>query len=123
MCEWGNDVELRVPISAKKSYTGKFRWDNKAIDSCLADIVQALNGAGIYTEECCCGHGKSDGYLALHDGRVFLIPKDGILYWQRPDDRVSTVELENSNLKLQLTKLKEKKKSQLPDEPLDTLPK
>ena len=117
MCEWGTEIELRVPISARKSYTGKFRWDTKKIDSCLADIVQVLNDAGIYTAECCCGHGNCDGYLALHDGRVFLIPQDGILYWQRPDDRLSTVELENSKLKLQLAKLKEaNNKPQLPTE-------
>lgn len=97
MCEWGNEVELRVPISARRSYTGKFRWDTKGIDSCLADIVRVLNDAGIYTDECCCGHGKSDGYLALHDGRVFLIPENGLLYWQRPSE--------------------EAEKPQLPDEP------
>ena len=69
MCEWGTNVNLIVPIPAHLSYTGKFRWDEKAVDSCIADIVQALNDAGIYTANCCCGHGECDGVITLHDGR------------------------------------------------------
>jgi len=75
MCEWGNDVILLVPIPANLSYTGKFRWDYKGIDSCIAPIVKALNDAGIYTASCCCGHGKADGIILLHDGRTIIIQK------------------------------------------------
>lgn len=73
MCKWGTDTILRVPIHADDSYTGEFRWDNKPVDSCIADIVQALNDAGIYTRGCCCGHGKEDGFIGLHDGRLLTI--------------------------------------------------
>ena len=73
MCEWGNDVILRVKMSAKKSYTGKERWDTKGIDKCIAPIIKALTEAGIYTDESCCGHGKRTGYIALHDGRILII--------------------------------------------------
>ena len=74
MCKWGNEVILRVPIPANLSHTGEFRWENKGVDACIADIVDALNTAGIYTANCCCGHGKHDGEIILHDGRVLVIP-------------------------------------------------
>lgn len=73
MCKWGREVRLTVPIPAHLSHTGKFRWDEKLIDACIAPIVQALNDAGIYTGGCCCGHGKDTGWIALHDDRVLVI--------------------------------------------------
>lgn len=73
MCEFGNDVILLVPIPANLSYTGQFRWDFKGIDSCIASVVKALNDAKIYTASSCCGHGKADGEIMLHDGRVIII--------------------------------------------------
>ena len=33
------------------------------IDSCLTEIVSALNAGGIRITWCCCGHGKSDGFI------------------------------------------------------------
>lgn len=69
MCKWGNTVIMCVPIHADDSHTGAFRWADKAIDSCIADVVQALNDAGIYTRSSCCGHGRSIGGITLHDGR------------------------------------------------------
>lgn len=71
MCEWGDTVELLVPIHADDSHTGEFRWATKKVDRCLADLVSLLNGAGIITRSCCCGHGQGRGYLDLHDGREF----------------------------------------------------
>ena len=73
MCDWGTNVVLTVPMPAELSYTGEFRWAEKEIDSCIAPIVKALNDAGIYTSNCCCGHGKSDGDIYLHDGRILII--------------------------------------------------
>ena len=73
MCEWGNDVVLYVPILASCSHTGEFRWEKKGVDSCIAPIVKALNDAGIYTGGSCCGHGKDDGFIALHDGTLIVI--------------------------------------------------
>ena len=73
MCDWGTDVVLRVPIPASCSHTGEFRWDEKPVDSCLAPMVAVLNAAGVYTGGSCCGHGKTQGYISLHDGRVLVI--------------------------------------------------
>ena len=73
MCADGNETILYVPMPAELSYTGAFRWDYKGVDSCIAPIVQALNGAGIYTANSCCGHGRSEGTIHLHDGRVLRI--------------------------------------------------
>jgi hypothetical protein len=73
MCEWGDDVTLLVPIPANLSCTGEFRWEYKPVDRCISDLVVALNSAGIFTANCCCGHGKSTGSIILHDGRILLI--------------------------------------------------
>lgn len=73
MCEWGTLVPLHVPIPADLSYTGAFRWDVKGIDACIADLVQALNNAGLYTSQSCCGHGQGAGRIDLHDGRVLMV--------------------------------------------------
>lgn len=79
MCEWGTEEQLLVPVPAELSHTGKFRWAIKSVDACIAPIVDALNRAGIYTDNCCCGHGKCDGIISLHDGRVLKVetPKTG----------------------------------------------
>jgi hypothetical protein len=37
------------------------------IDYCIADIVAALNAAGINTIASCCGHGMDDGSILLDD--------------------------------------------------------
>jgi hypothetical protein len=73
MCNWGNYIQLNVLIPSGLSYTGKARWTIKPIDACIAPIVKALNDAGIYTVSSCCGHGKSDGEIWLHDGRILII--------------------------------------------------
>lgn len=75
MCEWGTDVLLSVPIPASLSYDGKERWAIKPVDSCIAPLIQALNDAGLYTANCCCGHGKGDGLILMHDGSRLLIQK------------------------------------------------
>jgi len=62
-------------MPAELSHTDEFRWAIKGIDSCIADIVEALNAAGIYTSQCCCGHGKGDGFIDLHDGRTLIIKR------------------------------------------------
>lgn len=73
MCEHGSEILLFVPIPANLSYTGAFRWDWKGVDTCIAPIVEALNKAGILTSSSCCGHGKSNGVISLHDGRLIEI--------------------------------------------------
>lgn len=73
MCKHGNHIILKVPIPSNLSHTGKLRWDDKPVDSCIAPIVKALNDAGIYTANSCCGHGKENGEIVLHDGRTIII--------------------------------------------------
>lgn len=73
MCQWGNETLCLVPMPAELSHTGEFRWAIKGVDACIAPIVDALNAAGIYTANSCCGHGKSPGRIALHDGRELVI--------------------------------------------------
>lgn len=73
MCKWGTDELCLVPMPAELSHTGEFRWAIKGVDACIAPIINALNAAGIYTANCCCGHGKAPGWIALHDGRELWI--------------------------------------------------
>lgn len=73
MCAWGTETICRVPVPANLSHTGQFHWAEKGVDSCIADLVNALNAAGIFTAGCCCGHGKRPGDIILHDGRTLII--------------------------------------------------
>jgi hypothetical protein len=73
MCKHGDEVLLSVPIPASLSHTGELRWETKSVDRCIAPLVKALNDAGIYTANCCCGHGETDGNIILHDGRTLTI--------------------------------------------------
>lgn len=74
MCKHGETKLCYVPIEAEDSHTGKFRWDWKAVDSCIADLVDTLNKYGILTRSCCCGHGKSKGTIILHSGTTIDLP-------------------------------------------------
>lgn len=66
-------MKLRVPMPARLSCTGQFRWATKGVDRCIAPIVAALNAGGILTANCCCGHGRRRGSIVLHDGRTLII--------------------------------------------------
>lgn len=79
MCKHNTLTNCLVPMPPELSHTGEFRWAIKGIDACIAPIVNALNAAGIYTSNSCCGHGETDGTIFLHDGRVLVIK-------QRNDD-------------------------------------
>jgi hypothetical protein len=70
MCKWGTDktVKLCKPMLV----SGRTEI---AVDDCIADLVQALNDAGIETIGCCCGHGKVDGDIQLADGRILIIER------------------------------------------------
>lgn len=73
MCKWGTTTKVRVKLSADLSCTGKERWKNCAIDSCIAPIVKALQENGIDMRGCCCGHNKGHGDIHLQDGRILLV--------------------------------------------------
>ena len=70
MCEWGTHTDVRVWIPADLSATRKARWRVKPIDSCIADIVSALQNDGIDMRGSCCGHGQDFGNIILQDGRT-----------------------------------------------------
>ncbi len=69
MCKWGTEVKLWVTVPAHLSHSGEKFTKETGIDACISHIVTALNNAGMPTSNCCCGHGKSYGWIALHDGR------------------------------------------------------
>ena len=88
MCKWGTDTNIMVRIPANISCTNKARLAIKGVDSCIADIVQALVMGGIWTTGCCCGHGKAPGAIGLEDGRTLIIFKDDEemrKYWIQKD--------------------------------------
>jgi len=82
MCKWGTWKKVRVKIPADLSSTGKEKWKICKIDSCIADIVEALQSAGIDMRVSCCGHGKDLGDIHLQDGRVLVIT-NGLYYENR----------------------------------------
>ena len=58
--------ECQVPIPLNGKVQG--------IDYCIADIVAALNAAGMQTVASCCGHGdESIARIDLSDGRILRI--------------------------------------------------
>lgn len=76
MCEWGTDTILEVVVPARLSSTGQERRKRASIDSCIAPLVNALNGAEILTVASCCGHFKRPGNIALADGRELIVAPD-----------------------------------------------
>jgi hypothetical protein len=86
-------VLIKVKIPADLSHNGKTFWKEVKIDSCISDLVRALQQAGIDMRGSCCGHGKDQGQIDLADGRFLLIlngieverAKEKILRWALED--------------------------------------
>lgn len=76
MCIHGDTVPCDVTILASHSHEGVDVVKSKPIDSCIADIVRALERAGIHMYGSCCGHGDSPGDIPLADGRRLRIIRD-----------------------------------------------
>ena len=74
MCN--KDAFVRVKIAADLSHTGKESWKDTKIDSCISDIVSALQSGGIDMRASCCGHGKTSGSILLQDGRKLIIEEE-----------------------------------------------
>lgn len=68
MCEWGTHIRLRVPIRSDLAHDGKFSWAERQIDACIAPLVERLNESGLLTANACCGHGKMQPEIIMHDG-------------------------------------------------------
>lgn len=77
MCKWGITTAVRVYVPADLSATGRARWREKPIDSCIADIVEALQNGGINMRGSCCGHGDYFGVIILQDGRMISLCRVG----------------------------------------------
>ena len=84
MCNWGDTVMIEVPIPSECSHTGEFRWAYKPVDRCIAGLVESLNAAGLHTGGSCCGHGKKDGSISLHDGTVLIVQRNAFTPEQAP---------------------------------------
>jgi len=70
MCEWGKTKKVWLYLPAELSCTGKGCYRFSRIDSCIADIIKALNKGGLKTIGSCCGHGKRTGRIDFMDGRI-----------------------------------------------------
>lgn len=66
-------IQMCVTLPAHLSHTGKERRALKPIDYSIASLVGALNAGGIQTDSSCCGHGESEGWIGLRDGRALRI--------------------------------------------------
>lgn len=73
MCQWSTTVALEVTIPADLSWTGEARRKVVGIDSCIVELVRALNDGGVTTRGSCCGHGNTLGSIILGDGPRLLI--------------------------------------------------
>lgn len=72
MCKWG--TTKTVFVKAKGGLRiGDTEFKPKGVDSCIAEIVETLTKAKIYTITSCCGHGKRNGEIILEDGRKLII--------------------------------------------------
>lgn len=75
MCAWGTTTDVHIPVGGWNG-TGKPRRSGSymiPVDSCIANLVKALNDGGVVTRDSCCGHGKGPGMIRLADGRVLRV--------------------------------------------------
>ena len=93
MCESGDEILVRVPIPARLSYTGDFRWEQKRIDACLAPLITELNLFGFWTAGCCCGHGIGEGSIILHDGQKLTVAEARRLLDSEVDRRIERLRI------------------------------
>jgi hypothetical protein len=61
MCEWGNTKTIQI------------NGEVVGVDSCIANLIQELNGLGYKTVASCCGHGVRPGVISFADGGQFLL--------------------------------------------------
>jgi len=73
MCKEGNFTLVSVPSINMQDPDRLTTWSEQPIDDCLVPFVEALNAKGIYTQQCCCGHGRHKGTIQLYDGRLMFL--------------------------------------------------
>lgn len=75
MCKRGDTVRVSVISNMDDGET-----ELRDVDKCLVPLIVALNGYGIATEGCCCGHGEVTGHITLTDGRILGIYPNRKIY-------------------------------------------
>ena len=73
MCTHGTHKTLTLTTCSEVSHTGEDYRREWPVDACIADIVKALDDAGIHMLGSCCGHGQRDGSIILRDGRTLRV--------------------------------------------------
>lgn len=71
VCDDHSNVLVEIPGASPRGHLGTKR----AIDGCIAPLVEALNAAGLPTVASCCGHGHRPGNIVLEDGREIIIAR------------------------------------------------
>ncbi len=66
-------TETTVWVSADHSHTREGRDKKIVVDSCIADLVNALYPMAASS---CCGHRQTEGRILLYDGRVLRVYTD-----------------------------------------------
>lgn len=67
MCAHG--ITKTVILNRPREVSGKTRVQ---VDSCIAKEIQMLNDNGVRTLGCCCGHGKYEKSILIHETSVDL---------------------------------------------------
>lgn len=70
MCKWGITEIVHCPAGFNGQNLNRTMV---SVDSCIADLVRALNDSGVLTLDSCCGHGKGPGEIRLMDGRSLIV--------------------------------------------------
>jgi hypothetical protein len=74
MCQHGTTKTLLLPTPDYEDPGGlRYKLRLWPVDSCIADIVQALASAGVVTTGSCCGHSEGCGTILLADGRALVV--------------------------------------------------
>lgn len=76
MCKYGITEKVLVPVALKPgqdlNLKESYVWEERLVDQCLANLISNLNSSGIWTQDCCCGHGKFVSDILLHNGKLLL---------------------------------------------------
>lgn len=71
MCDHTNDLGGReaAMVVLDPGTPERHGRDGVWCDPCLVPLIKALNDGGVRTIASCCGHGATEGWIALGDGR------------------------------------------------------
>lgn len=61
-------------IKVKRTALNRYEWEEeREVDSCIADLAETLENAGIEIKGSCCYHGDDFGVVVLRDKRMLMI--------------------------------------------------